>query len=134
MNNYIDYDSKSLFDVVAQFEIGLFDYLTRQMHLSYDIYAKSHTYDIYTYPIGAIKNCNLQIIKRKSFYDNTTNETVLKDTISFIRDNTDYPVDMIIDEWNTIIKLVNLMLENSNNNKYYSASFPVPPNICRSKR
>ena len=125
LNEYIEYDSNCIFYVVAQFEIGLFDYLTKQMHLSYDIYAKNHTYDIYTYPLEAIRNYNLQIVKRKSFYDNTTNETVLRDTISYIRYNTDYPIEMIKDEWNTIDtkiqKNINLTVPSYESVKVFAA-------------
>lgn len=107
LNDYVDYDLNNLANVVAQFEIGLFDFLTKTYNYKYAIYADNHTYDVYTFPLGAIKESNLQIIKRKSFYDRTTTESILIQTLDFVNKNYDYPVEIIKDEWNTIDTEVN---------------------------
>lgn len=103
-NLLIEYFSKNindntirLNDVYCQFEMGLFDFLFRQCEKKYAMYALPCDYDVYRYSYACTKYNNLPIIKKKSFSQIEKDEKNILCTLSYVKYETSYDLNLILD-------------------------------------
>lgn len=93
---YIDAFTTVLNDVYCQFETGLFDFLSRVHQKKYAMYALSCNYDVYRYSFTYIKDYRLPIVKKKTFSDCGKDWDNIWCTLSYIKNETDYDVNLIL--------------------------------------
>lgn len=84
-------------DVYAQFETGLFYYLTKVEKRKYSVYVPENNCNIYTSVSVSIKKYGIPLIKKKVFKKHMDNMDDLMDSIKYLYDKNCYPIDNIID-------------------------------------
>ena len=93
----IDGETTSINTVYCQFESGLFDYLSRQKQMTYSTYAGESNLDIYYSTYVCITKYNLPIVKKKGFAETEKYIDNIKSTLSYIKYETEYDVNLILD-------------------------------------
>ena len=100
--HYIDENSKNLNLVYCSFEVGLFDYLTRIRKYSYGCFSGCPNLDVYVYSFSYISNYDFPVIKKKTFEDFDKYGANAWSTLNYVKYNTDYNIDLILDNINRI--------------------------------
>ncbi len=94
--NNIDETTVEINDVYCQFETGLFDFLGRQSGMKYAMYSTECDYDVYRYSYEYLKKHRLPIIKKKTFSKPEEDFDNIWCTLSFVKYQTDYDVNLIL--------------------------------------
>lgn len=94
---YVDGECTEINTVYCQFETGLFDWLSRIHNMKYAIYAKKSDYDTYAYSFENLLNYNLQLVKKKTFYDYEKEKDNIWCTLSYIKFKTSYDIDLVLE-------------------------------------
>jgi hypothetical protein len=94
---YIDETTTSIKEIYGRFEFGLFDFLTRQNGMTYDCYAERSHINIYSSSYMCLKAYGLPILKKKTFSNLRENWDNIWCTLSYIKYETNYDVEMILD-------------------------------------
>ena len=94
---YVDSTSDNLNDVYAQFEKGIFDYLTRKKGKRYSIYVEPQEYSVYNSAIYYLSEKGLPILKTKVF-DSSKYPSLyhMRCCIKYVLHYTSYNVDYIL--------------------------------------
>lgn len=95
--NYINESAIVLNEVYCQFETGLFDYLSREHKMKYDIYAQEGRFDVYRSSFAYLSRYHLPIIKKKVFSNIKDDEKNILCTLSYIKYHTSYDVKFILE-------------------------------------
>lgn len=93
----IDEHTHCLEDVYAQFETGLFYYLTQTEKKKYSVYVPENNCNIYTSVSISIKKYGIPLIKKKVLKKYTDNQDDIMDSLKYLCDMHCYPVENIID-------------------------------------
>lgn len=93
----IDEHTHCLEDVYAQFETGLFYYLTQLEKKKYSVYVPENNCNIYTSVSVSIKKYGIPLIKKKALRNFNTSWDDIIDAIQYIHETNCYPVENIID-------------------------------------
>lgn len=93
----IDEHTRCLEDVYAQFETGLFYYLTQVEKKRYSVYVPENNCNIYTSVSVAIKKYGIPLIKKKALKKYTDSQDDIIDAMQYILETNCYPVENIID-------------------------------------
>lgn len=94
--NYVDENVIDLKKVYCQFEVGLFDYLSREHNMKVALYSDGKNIDVYDYSFAAISKYNLPIVKKKAFANIEKDRDNILCTLSYIKYHTNYDVNMIL--------------------------------------
>lgn len=108
---FIDASTVVLNDVYSQFETGLFDFLSRVHKKKYAMYALPCNYDVYRYSFIYIKDYRLPIVKKKTFSNCDEDWDNIWCTLSYIKYETDYDVNLVL---SCIRRLYKLDIEEKN--------------------
>lgn len=93
----IDGHTCCLEDVYAQFETGLFYYLTQIEKRKYSVYVPENNCNIYTSVSVSIKKYGIPLIKKKVLKKYVDNRDDVIDSIKYLYDTNSYPIENIID-------------------------------------
>lgn len=93
----IDEYTCCLEDVYAQFETGLFYYLTQIEKRKYSVYVPENNCNIYTSVSVSIKKYGIPLIKKKVLKKYVDNRDDVMDSIKYLYDANSYPIENIID-------------------------------------
>ena len=93
----IDEHTHCLEDVYAQFETGLFYYLTQTEKKKYSVYVPENNCNIYTSVSVSIKKYRIPLIKKKALRNFNTSRDDIIDAIQYIYKNNSYPIENILD-------------------------------------
>lgn len=92
----IDETTVIINDVYCRFEVGLFDYLTRENHMVYDLYASECVLDVYSSSFRYLSLCGLPIVKKKTFSATERGMENIWCTLSYVKYNTRYDIELIL--------------------------------------
>lgn len=93
----IDEYTCCLEDVYAQFETGLFYYLTQVEKRKYSVYVPENNCNIYTSVSVSIKKYGIPLIKKKVLKKYADNRDDVMDSIKYLYETKCYPIENIID-------------------------------------
>lgn len=122
----IDASTDRINYVYCQFETGLFDYLTRECHMTYKIYAQERKYDVYKSSYIFLSECKLPIVKKKTFEDVDNYGKNVWCTLSYIKYNTDYDIDMVL---KCIKRIYGINIHKEEIQKINKYRCPVPVSV-----
>lgn len=95
--NFIDGTTANLKEIYGQFELGLFDFFVRENNMSYDCYARKCHIDVYCSSYESLRKCELPIVKKKVFSNGKKYLDNIWCTLSYIKYETKYDVNLILD-------------------------------------
>lgn len=93
----IDETTTEINDIYCQFETGLFDFLSREAGMRYAMYAMECNCDVYRYSYAYLKDYHLPIVKKKTFSKPEEDWDNICCTLSYIKYETTYDVNLILD-------------------------------------
>ena len=93
----IDEYTCCLEDVYAQFETGLFYYLTQVEKRKYSVYVPENNCNIYTSVSVSIKKYGIPLIKKKVLKKYVDNRDDVMDSIKYLYETKCYPIENIMD-------------------------------------
>lgn len=93
----IDESTYSLGDVYAQFEAGVFYYLTQIEKKRYSVYVPENNCSIYKSVSISIKNYRIPLIKKKALRNFNTSRDDIIGALQYIYETNCYPIENIID-------------------------------------
>lgn len=93
----IDEYTCCLEDVYAQFETGLFYYLTQVEQRKYSVYVPENNCNIYRCVSVSIKKYGIPLIKKKVLKKYVDNRDDVMDSIKYLYETKCYPIENIID-------------------------------------
>ena len=96
-NDNIDECTCSLEDVYAQFETGLFYYLTQIEKKKYSVYVPENNCSIYKSVSVSIKKYRIPLIKKKALKNFNTSRDDIMGALQYIYETKCYPIENIID-------------------------------------
>lgn len=96
-NDNIDECTCYLEDVYAQFETGLFYYLTQIEKKRYSVYVSKNNCSIYKSVSVSIKKYRIPLIKKKALKNFNTSRDDIMWALQYIYETKCYPIDNIID-------------------------------------
>lgn len=102
---YIDETTAEMNDVYCQFETGLFDFLGRQRGMKYAMYARECNCDVYRYSYAYLKEHRLPIVKKKTFSKPEEDFDNIWCTLSFVKYETAYDVNLILNSIRRVYRL-----------------------------
>ena len=94
--NNIDEKTLELNKVYCQFEVGLFDFLTRINGKKYSIYSSEGDMCIYRNSFFYLNSHNLPIVKKKSFSNINEDIDNIYLSLNYIKNKTNYDVNLIL--------------------------------------
>ncbi len=97
----IDEYTDEIEDVYAQFETGLFFYLTDKKRRTFSAYAKKNNCKIYISVGCCVKQYNIPLIKKKALKD-THNKDNIMDALQYLLSEGIYPIEIIINYANRV--------------------------------
>jgi len=128
MNRCIDRNTEDFFEVVIEFELGLFKHL-EGLGYSWGAYADTNIGDmqylVYDNPHKCLINCGFPILKRKSFSKEYYDKERQLYTLKYLYKNNLYDVNTILKHVNRVYK-VELDMEQVVNFDEYNYNTEIP--------
>lgn len=96
-SRYVEEKTESLYKVYCQFEVGLYDYLSRIHSMKSAVFSNGTMMNPYQYSYTLVSKYNLVAVKKKAFADWEKHKNNILCTLSYIKYYTHYDVNMILE-------------------------------------
>lgn len=103
-NEKISLSTNEITDVYNGFELGLFQYLVNQGY-SFAAYSENNPFDLYYCSNIGIKEFGIPILKKKAFSPECFIKDNAMDALKFLSQNSDYDLELILDNIRRIYNL-----------------------------